>query len=81
VNRYLCAFLAVVPQIVRGQTSCEQLKSLKLADTVIFHTLIKTALRPLQDRSQRARFGSTTIAGGPSCSTLHSTPQISTNWI
>jgi len=35
VNRYLCAFLAVVPQIVRGQTSCEQLKSLKLADTTI----------------------------------------------
>ena len=33
MNKYLCAFLAVVPLIAIGQTSCEQLKSLKLADT------------------------------------------------
>jgi len=35
VNRYLCASLAVVPLIAIAQTPCEQLKSLKLADTTI----------------------------------------------
>ena len=42
MNRYLlCASLAVVPQSRLRQTSCEQLKSLKLADTTI--TLTESA--------------------------------------
>ena len=42
MNRYLLfASLAVVPRIAIGQTPCEQLKSLKLADATI--TLIESA--------------------------------------
>ena len=42
MNRYrLCASLAIVPAITIAQTPCEQLKSLKLADTTI--TLTESA--------------------------------------
>ena len=42
MNRYLiCASLAIVPAIAIAQTPCEQLKSMKLADTTI--TLTESA--------------------------------------